>query len=107
MQRGCGLSKFAICPRCHKYRWVDVCRCEPFHVDFPDRFGKDGKVIYGTSFEEVVETIATVVNRDEPLYDEYLFEEDITVTDRHGESKRFNCIASLDVSYSVKERSDD
>lgn len=104
MQRGCGLMSFEKCPRCHKYRWTDTCRCEPFHVDFVEWFGEEGKTVHGISFEEVVQTLAEAVNSDEPRYDEYLFESDIVVTDRHGEAKTFNCIATLDVNYSVKDR---
>jgi len=95
---------FEKCQRCQKYRWDDKCGCQPYHVDYIEWFGEEGKTIYGTSFEEVVETLATAINSDEPKFDEYLFETDITVTDKNGESKMFNCIASLNIDYSVKDR---
>jgi hypothetical protein len=95
---------FVNCPRCHKLRWDKDCRCQPYHVEYLERFGKDGKTIYGTSFEEIVETLAEAINRDEPVYEEYLFETDVTVINENGEAKKFNCIASLDVNYSVKDK---
>ena len=94
---------FEKCPKCHHYRWTDNCKCEPFHVDYLEWFGDEGKTIYGTSFEEVVETLAKDINEDDTRFNTNIFESPVTLTDKKGVSKRFQCIASLDVNYSVKE----
>lgn len=53
--------------------------------------------------EEVVETIAEHQNADEPRFDTELFEDPVEIIDEAGQSKKFNCTASISIDYSVKE----
>jgi hypothetical protein len=92
------------CKKCGQYFWLtDECKCKPFQVYDLENWGEEKKTIYGKSFEEIVEKWAIKLNDNNPPFEQELFETPIEVTDESGETKRFNCTASLSINYSVKE----
>jgi len=89
------------CKKCGQY----CCEgeCKPFKIYYPEEYGDEIKIVYGTSFEAVVEKIAEEINSDDPEYDTDIFETDIDVTDEYGVRKSFNCRASISVDYRARE----
>lgn len=90
------------CERCHKSGFLP-CHCKPFSVYYPEYYGEEKETVYGVTFEDVVESIAEKINEDEPVFEENLFETPIEITDEDGETKRFNCTASISIDYNAEE----
>jgi len=92
------------CERCKTWLYDDKpCQCEPFEVYYPDYYGEEKETVYGLSFEDVVEKFAEEHNIDDPVFDEDIFEAPVIITDKNGIEKKFNCVAMIDVVYSVRE----
>lgn len=88
------------CKNCEALLWDDgICRCGPYQV----YYGDEKETVYGFSHEDIVEKVAQEINMDDPVFDEDIFETPITVTDKNGLEKSFNCVAMIDVDYSVRE----
>ena len=94
---------FVKCKKCNRYGWTDTHKCYPFYMYYPEYYGDVWELVYGTSMEEVIETIAIKVNVDDPEFDSDLFETPIVVRDQDGKMKAFNCTAELDINYSVSD----
>lgn len=94
------------CENCKHLLWDNErCLCEPYQVYYPDYYGEEKETVYGFNHKDVVETIAREINCDEHNYDVDIFEDPITVTDKNGVERSFNCVATVSVDYSVRESS--
>lgn len=69
-------------------------------VYYPEYFGEEKVEYYGQDFEDVVERIATTINKDEPVFGRDL---PIEITDQNGVTKRFYYTASVSIDYFVNE----
>jgi (2Fe-2S) ferredoxin len=90
------------CDKCHEYSFLP-CGCKPFLVYYPEFYGEEKETVFGHTFEEVVERLAEKLNEDEPVFEENIFETPVEITDEDGETKRFNCTASISIDYNAEE----
>lgn len=92
------------CDKCKEWLYdLKPCGCEPYKVYYPDYYGEELETMHARSHEEVVEKVAIILNTDDPEFDTDLFEIPIVVTDKNGIEKSFNCVAIVDINYSVRE----
>ena len=98
-----------ICKRCDKllFDWRSGdCDCKPFKI-IDSEIGEIGEIVYGDGFENVIERLAKNQNSYDPIFDQDIFEDHITLEDGDGERKTFNCQAEIDVNYNVYEVTND
>jgi len=92
------------CKKCGEYNFeYKPCSCMPYQVFYEEYYGEERKTIYGFSHEDVVEKVAFLLNQDDPGFDTDIFETPIIVTDLNGAEKSFNCVATVDINYNVRE----
>ncbi len=89
-----------ICPKCKHYIFSGEHECFPFIVEYDG----ESETLYGYDFDDVVEEFARTYNEyDRPAVNDMVFDSPVTVTDRDGLSKRFNCYTEAVLEYYVKE----
>lgn len=99
------VSDYGICEKCHQYDWLSGHRCKPFKVYYPEYYGDEWETVYGRDAEHVVKIIAELLNQDDPVFDENIFESPIIVKDEEGKEISYKCHACLSVDYYPEEHS--
>lgn len=89
----------AWCEKCHDIFFGEDCSCKEFTV-IED--GEEYKV-FGKDFEQVVEKRAEQINCDEPIFNEDIWDEPLTVIDGKGVKKRFNASCEPAIDYYIEE----
>lgn len=96
-------SDYGKCEKCNQYDWLTNHSCKPFKVYCPEYYGDEWETVYGNSSEHVAEIIAELLNQEDPIFEENIFESPIIVRDAYGVETAYKCHANISIDYYAEE----